>query len=172
MNLYLIGYRGTGKTTTARLVAERLGAPWRDADVLLEERAGQTIRQIFAAEGEEGFRRRESEILRELATRDGWIIATGGGIILREENRALLRQGRVVWLTAAPEILWQRLRQDPTTAERRPNLTTGGLEEIQSLLANRTPFYEECADLKIDTAARSTEEAAALVVDFLRDRKN
>ncbi|MFO0965550.1 MAG: shikimate kinase [Gemmataceae bacterium] len=169
MNLYLIGYRGTGKSTVARLVADSLDRPWRDADALLEERAGQTIRAIFAAEGEAGFREREAAILRELDREDGLVVATGGGVILREDNRAILGRGKAVWLTASAERLWDRLQADATTGERRPNLSGGGLEEIRELLAVRAPHYQACADLAVATDHRSPAEVAALVADWFRN---
>lgn len=171
MNLYLIGYRCTGKTTVARLLAELLQWPWCDADVLLEECAGKNISQIFTAEGEEGFRRRETEILRELSQKVDWVVATGGGVVLGEENRKLLGQGRVVWLSASPEVIWQRLQKDQTTTDRRPNLSRGGLEEVRELLGARTPLYEACAEAQIDTEKRAPKEVASLVLDFVQSKK-
>ena len=162
--LFLIGYRGTGKTTTARLLAERLRWSWQDADAVLEERHGKTIRQIFADEGEPSFRAKEAAILRELGVLQDHVIATGGGVILRPENRELLKQGTVVWLKATPEVLWHRLQQDATTAERRPNLVQGGLVEIEELLRVRTLLYEACQDFTVDTAERTPEEVAAAIV--------
>src|SRR5436190_19410550 len=101
MNLFLIGYRGSGKTTVAAALAQRLGWPWIDADVELERRAGRSIKEIFATEGEAGFRDRESATLANLAQRDGWIVALGGGAVLREQNRqAIAGRGKVVWLRA------------------------------------------------------------------------
>jgi shikimate kinase len=168
--IFLIGYRGTGKTTTARLLAEALGLPWIDADVLLEERHGRSVRQIFADEGEAGFRDKEAALLKELADRHGHVIATGGGVVLRPENRALLRRGTVVWLAAPPDVLWQRLQSDATTAERRPDLARGGLAEIEELLRVRTPLYAACADWQVDTSSCAPEEAARLILDWLRER--
>lgn len=158
--LFLIGYRGTGKTTTARLVAQRLGWDWCDADALLEKRDGKTIRQIFAEQGESFFRDREAAILAELAQRQRHVVATGGGAILRQDNRDCLRRGRVVWLQAPATTLWQRLQTDATTSQRRPNLAGGGLEEIEELLALRQPHYAACADLAIDTSQRTPDEVA------------
>jgi shikimate kinase len=163
--IVLVGYRCTGKTTVARLLAERLGWDWVDADSVLEARAGRSIREVFATEGEAAFRAHESAGLVELCQRRRHVIATGGGIVLTAENRQRLRQaGWVIWLTADAATLWQRLQQDATTAERRPNLTVGGLVEIEELLHRREPLYRACADVQIDTAGRSPEQVAELIL--------
>lgn len=166
--LFLIGYRGTGKTTVARLLAPRLGWDWLDADQTLEERHGRTIRQIFAEEGEASFRDKEAAVLEEVCTRERIVVATGGGVILREDNRFRLKRGYVVWLRADAETLWQRLQQDAATAQRRPNLAQGGLEEIAQLLSRRAPLYAKCADLVVD-ADRSPEEVAANIFECVKD---
>jgi shikimate kinase len=158
-SLFLIGARGTGKSTLGPLLAGRLRLNWCDADVLLEQRCGRSIRQIFVEEGEAGFRDREALLLQELAQWPGHVIATGGGIVLRAENRVLLRRGPVVWLTAPAAVLWQRLQTDPSTTERRPNLAGGGLAEVEELLAVRTPLYAQCADLTVDTVEHTPDEA-------------
>lgn len=162
--MFLTGARGSGKTTVARLLAERLRWPWLDADDVLESRAGRSVRALFAAEGEAGFRAREAEVLAELARLSRHVVATGGGGVLREENRALLRRGWVVWLTADVDTLWQRLQGDGTTAERRPALTVGGREEVAEVLRVREPLYRACADLVVATAGRPPE---AVVEDIL-----
>ncbi|MEX0712312.1 MAG: shikimate kinase, partial [Pirellulales bacterium] len=101
MNIVLIGYRGSGKSTVARELAGRLGWPWLDADHQIEERAGKSIAAVFAEEGEERFRDLESSLLAELVERDKTVLAAGGGAVLRPANRALLRSaGKVVWLQA------------------------------------------------------------------------
>jgi len=166
--LFLIGYRGTGKTATARLLAEKMGWRWLDADALLEERDGRSIRDIFAAEGEKFFRDRESAILQELAGLDQYVVATGGGIILRSENRERLKQGTVVWLQATSDVLWQRLQADAATAQRRPNLAQGGLAEIEELLHVRTPLYEACQDFTVDTSRLAADEVAQRICDWFR----
>jgi shikimate kinase len=163
--IYLIGYRGAGKTSVARQLAGRLDWPWIDADEALETRVGQTIQSIFAKEGEPTFRELEAALLRRLCMEDHRIIATGGGVVLRGDNRAYIKKtGRVVWLTADAETLWQRLLKDLTTASRRPPLTIGGLAEVKELLQQRTPLYQECADLTIDTAGRTPDEIAATIL--------
>ena len=164
--LFLIGYRGAGKTTVARLVAEKLGWSWIDADALLEERAGRTIRQIFAEEGEASFRDRETALLEELSLRNEHVIATGGGVVLREQNRACLKRGSAVWLKAPAEVLWQRMQVDTSTRERRPNLAQGGLAEIEELLRVRIPLYEACQQLTVDVSARTPEQTADVIVQW------
>lgn len=161
--IFLIGYRGSGKTTVGRVLAERLGWTFVDADVLLEERAGSSIADLFVTEGEAGFRDRESAIITELAAFPEHVIATGGGVILRPTNRECLRNGGfVVWLDAGPETVWQRMVTDPTTSGRRPNLTAkGGLEEVRELMATREPLYRETANLRINTDVSSPESIAA-----------
>jgi shikimate kinase len=163
--LLLIGYRGSGKSTVGRLLAERLGWTFVDADDVLEARAGKSIREIFATEREKAFRDSESAILAELCGQTDRVIATGGGVVLREENRALLRKhGFVAWLTADAATLWARIQADATTAARRPALTTGGLAEVEHLLAIRTPLYRACADVEVPVASVSPEQAANAIL--------
>jgi shikimate kinase len=162
MNLLLIGYRGTGKSTVARLMAERLGWRWIDADIELESRAGKSIAAIFREDTEKAFRDLESEVLAKLIRMDEHVLALGGGVVLRAENRKLIKQaGGVVWLTAGPQTIQTRIAEDPTTAARRPNLTaSGGIEEIRALLAQREPLYRECATIQIDTDGRTLADVA------------
>ena len=166
--IFLIGYRGTGKSTIARLLAERLGWSWCDADQVLEEHFGTTIRQIFADEGETGFRANEALILDELATRSHCVIATGGGVVLRPDNRERLKTGVTIWLTADPATIWQRLQADTTTLERRPDLAQGGLAEIEELLRVRGPLYQACADWCIDSTQTAPQQVADQIVRWLQ----
>jgi shikimate kinase len=164
---FLIGPRGSGKSTVARLLAERLRWAWRDADEELEKRHCQSIRALFASEGEAGFRDKEAAILAQLCRLPRHVVATGGGVVLREANRELLRtSGRVVWLSADVETLWKRLQADGSTAERRPDLTVGGREEIAEILRMREPLYRSCADLVVETAGRSPAEIAAEILQW------
>jgi shikimate kinase len=169
MNLALIGYRGTGKTTVAQLLAARLA--WRcvDADVELERQAGQTIKQIFAAGGEQAFRDWEEKIVAELTAGSNLVLALGGGAVLKPQNRAAIKAGcKTAWLTAEPDTLLARIKADPTTSERRPNLTTvGGLAEIDLLIAAREPLYRDCADCIVATDGRSPESIAEEIVQAL-----
>jgi shikimate kinase len=166
--LFLVGNRGTGKTTVAQALAGLLGWPWLDADVLLEERAGRSVRRIFAEDGEKAFRDLESALLVELCGHSQHVIAVGGGVVLRPENRQWLKKsGTVVWLTGDAATLWQRIQADPSTNERRPDLTVGGLAEVEALVQARAPLYAECAGLVVDTVGRSGPEVAKMVHDSL-----
>lgn len=164
--LLLIGYRGTGKSTVGRCLAQALGWAFFDCDEELERVAGCTIAEIFAHEGETGFREREAEILRQVCEGDKRVIATGGGVVLREANRLLMRQaGWIAWLRAKPQTILQRLQSDPSTAARRPALTLrGGLAEIHTLLAQRTPLYAAIADYIVDTDSLSPAEVADAIL--------
>jgi shikimate kinase len=166
MNVFLIGYRGSGKTSVAAVLAQRLGWPWIDADAELERRSGKSIKQIFDEGGEPAFRELESAVVGDLAQGDRHIIALGGGALIREPNRqALTGRGKFVWLQASPEVLLARIQGDDTTAARRPNLTgQGGLTEIRSLLAERTPIYAASADVTINAAERSPLEIAEQII--------
>ena len=161
MNIYLVGYRGVGKTTVAARLAAKLAWQWIDADDEIERRAGKTIAQIFADDGEPAFRDLESEVVADLARRDRLIVALGGGAVLRAENRRALSGGKIIWLTADAATLHARLNRDQTTAARRPNLTSaGGLGEIEELLAQREPIYRACADLVVDASVVSPQVLA------------
>jgi len=152
MVITLIGYRGSGKTTVAQSLAARLNWRWIDADAVIEQEAGCSIKQIFAAEGESGFRDRERRALAQLLTRDKLVLAAGGGAILnRDTRRDMKAAGPVVWLQASVAKLAERIDADPTTAGRRPNLAGGGIDEIRRLLAEREPLYRECASHNIYT---------------------
>jgi shikimate kinase len=162
--IFLIGYRGTGKTTVARLLADQLGWPWVDADEALERHHGRTIRAIFAEEGEAGFRDKESALLEELCRLERHVVATGGGVVVRAGNRRRLQEaGWVVWLTADAATLWLRLQQDAATVGRRPDLTVGGMAEVEELLRCREPWYDACADFQVDTTGRPPGDVAAAI---------
>ena len=166
MNVFLIGYRGSGKSTVAAALSQWLDWPWIDSDAEIERQAGMSIKQIFAERGQTGFRDLESLVLAELAVQDRRIIALGG-----EPRCSAMRTG-ISWPPAAGpsgcrpgETLLARISGDPLTPERRPNLTaSGGLEEICIMLSERTPVYEECADLVVDSENRPADEIAQEIV--------
>jgi shikimate kinase len=160
MILSLIGYRGTGKTTIAPLLAARCGCIAVDADAELERASGRTIAEIFATGGEAEFRRLERATIVELLKRDNIVLSVGGGAILNADTRRDLKAaGPVIWLKATPETISARMAADPVTAARRPNLTAaGGIDEIRQMLAVREPLYRETASLEVQTDGRSAEE--------------
>jgi shikimate kinase len=161
-SLILIGYRATGKTTVGRILAARLGWVFTDVDDCIESVFGGSIAEIFTREGETGFRNREASALKALSGQNRCIIATGGGAILRIENRTMIRSlGFVVWLESGPETIWARMQGDPTTAARRPNLTSsGGVEEVREVLKVREPLYRETADFVVNSDDISPEGVA------------
>lgn len=171
MVVTLVGYRGAGKSRVAREVAARLG--WRcvDADELIEQRAGCSIRQIFAERGEPAFREMEREVMQELLNQDGLVVAAGGGAVLDDRTRrGLSRSGPVVWLKASVETILRRLQNDETTGERRPSLTGLGLrEEVERLLAIREPLYAEVSAFVVDTDELTPPQIADEIVARLPD---
>ena len=171
MILTLIGYRATGKTTIARLLAERMGWDWIDADVEIERRAGKSIARIFAENGEPAFRDLEAQVIGDLCRRERLVLAAGGGAPLRLESRHAMRAaGKVVWLTARPETILARMTADATTAGRRPNLTDKDpLDEIVQLLRIREPIYRETADYVVETEGKTPETLVEEISNRSRD---
>jgi shikimate kinase len=157
MNIVLIGYRGTGKSTVGKLLAARLGRELVSTDAEIVKRAKRTIPEIVTQEGWEHFRNLESDICRELASRDELVIDTGGGAILRTQNvEALKKNGTVFWLTASVETIAKRIGGD----NQRPSLTGAKsfVDEIQDVLQERIPKYQAAADHKIATDDRSINQ--------------
>lgn len=167
-NLYLIGYRGCGKSTLAPMVAGRLGWPHYDSDQIIQANIGQTISEIFAEKGEAEFRKLESQTIKNLSQSGGQVVALGGGAILAAENRGCLqRTGKTVWLKAPAELLWKRISQDPASSQQRPNLTNqDGLSEVTDLLLKREPLYQQVADWSIDIEGLSVEAVSDLIVQW------
>ncbi len=167
--LTLIGYRGSGKSSVAIPLAEKLNVSWIDADDEIERRAGKSIAEIFADDGENHFRQLEREVMQNLLSREKLIIAAGGGAILNAETRRETRAaGPVIWLKAGVEALAQRISQDHTTASRRPALTTlAGREEIQNLLDLREPLYQECATITVETDSKTIAQIVEEIMTAL-----
>lgn len=167
-NIVLIGFMGCGKSTVGRELRRLLGYPLVDMDAILEERAGKPIARIFAEDGETVFRDMESRLLHELvvAPEGQHIIATGGGVVTRPENRDRLSQlGYVVWLCAPAAVILSRTRN----SHERPLLhTTDPAERINSLLAEREPWYQACSHLKVETAGLSSREIATGILESAR----
>lgn len=152
-NLILVGMMGSGKTTMAKSLARQLGKTFVDSDDEITARTGVTIPHIFDIEGEAGFRQRETAAIQELTERDNMVLATGGGAVLVEENRNLLKKnGIVVYLKASAHDLWQRTRHDRS----RPLLQTGDPHaKLKELLRQREPLYQEVADITVQSGKQS-----------------
>lgn len=157
-NVIFIGMMGSGKTTVGRLVAERTGREFIDLDEMIEKTAGKKIVQIFDEVGEDGFRDLESEVLREVSSATHAVIATGGGIVIRPENREILqRLGIVVWLDAPPEELLKRIGDDAS----RPMLHGNNPQKrLERLVSERRGFYAETSTIHLDTTELNPEEIA------------
>lgn len=148
-SIVLIGMMGAGKSTVGRALARHLSWEFSDTDHVIENQTGVSIPVIFEIEGEAGFRRRETQCLIDFSNKSAVVLATGGGIVLAEENRRLLKQiGPVVYLKASVQELFQRTKLD----KNRPLLQTPNpRQRIEELLAKRKPLYESCADLVVET---------------------
>ncbi len=162
VNLYLVGMMGAGKTSVGKQLAQQLNYRFFDIDDLIERVAGQTINEIFAGAGESAFRQLENQVLGELSAYTYSVIATGGGIILRQENWSYLHHGLIVWLDAPVDILISRLAEDttrPLLKDPNPAL------KLQTLLNERQRLYAQ-ADLRITVGNEETpEQVAARVIE-------
>jgi len=154
MSIFLVGYRGSGKTTVGLLLAGRLAKPFVDLDQQIVAMAEKSIKMIFAEDGEKYFRDLETQALLAAIQQPEQVIALGGGALIREENRAAIKAGghQVVYLRCDASELVKRIAADPATAANRPNLTGlgGGLAEVQTLLAQREPIYRAVCHYEID----------------------
>ena len=157
MNVVLIGYRGTGKSTVGNIVAARLGRILVSTDAEIVKLVGQSIPEIVEQNGWEYFRNLEAKVCQELAGRTGLVIDTGGGAILRSQNVEILKgTGTLFWLTASVSTITERIGRD----SQRPSLTgvKSFLDEIQDVLRERTPMYQAAADYIIETDGRSVTQ--------------
>ncbi|MBI5329164.1 MAG: shikimate kinase [Betaproteobacteria bacterium] len=165
-NIFLVGLMGSGKTTIGKLLARARGMEFMDSDHEIIARCGVSIPTIFEIEGEEGFRRRECAVIEDLSARQGVVLATGGGAVLRGENRLCLKsRGTVVYLRGQPQELYLRTRHD----KNRPLLQTDDpLKKLQELYALRHPLYMEAADIVLDTGRQSVHALVQRLENNLR----
>jgi shikimate kinase len=172
LNLILIGYRASGKTSVGKIVSGFLGVPFYDTDELIQKQTGKTVREIVEAEGWPAFRRAESAAVAEVARRDGLVIAVGGGAVMEPGNVEVLKErGWFVWLQAEEETIQNRLNGDRSTREQRPPLAGPGNGEEKELLAARGPVYRELSDLVLDTTRMTMEQAAEKILSGLENMK-
>ena len=164
-NILLVGPMGAGKSSIGRRLAKRINREFIDCDHALEERTGVTITTIFELEGEKGFRERESKILSELCQREDTVIATGGGVILKEENRKVLTENNtVVYLQASVDTQLKRTLHD----KNRPLLEIGDRRaKLMSLAKTRNPLYEEVANIIIKTDTQSISNSIKTIIEQL-----
>jgi len=169
LSVFLIGPMAVGKTTIGRQLAKRLRLKFLDSDQEIEKRTGVSVSVIFDVEGEAGFRDREENMIAELTTLEGVVLATGGGAILREANRKALRKnGTVIYLQASLEVLLERTH----SSKHRPLLETDDRRAaLTSLLAERDPLYRREADIIVDTGKLSSGRAARHISRMLENRK-
>lgn len=173
--LFLIGYRGCGKSTIGKIVAQRLGWRLLDTDAMIVSAAGTSIAEIFHRQGEAEFRRLETDaIAKAIADPAPTVVSLGGGAPINPTNQSMLRvSGKTVWLRANPATLWQRIRLDEQTASQRPDLTQqGGLAEVEEILRLRTPIYRECCDKIVDVDHASPESIVEIVVAWFESECN
>ncbi len=164
-NIYLVGPMGSGKTTIGSRVAKQLGMVFIDCDAELESRTGASVNLIFDVEGEEGFRKRETELLEELSGRSSTLIGTGGGAVLKQRNRELMKNsGVVVYLKTSVGQQLSRLRLD----KKRPLLQAPDREERLAQLAKiRNPIYEELADIVFPSQNRNVSKVSKRLSDVI-----
>jgi shikimate kinase len=169
LNVVLIGYRGSGKSAVGEELAKKLEKKFVDTDELIEKKAGKTISQIFAEEGEPVFRQKEKQAVKEVSLQDNLVISCGGGVILDDENiTALKRNSVIILLQAKPETIYKRIKG----SNNRPALT--GLkefEEIKFLLQKRKPHYEAAADFVLDNDGLPIEAQVDVIIEFLEKVK-
>ena len=169
-NLVLIGYRATGKTAAGARLAQVLGRRFVDLDQVLVQEAGQSIAEIVAQRGWEEFRRREKELVARFCHPEGLVLATGGGVVLDDENVQALRQsGLIIWLTADAATIQARLAQDKSPKDSRPSLTGADpLAEVTEVLQSRQRLYLAAAQIIVDTADRSVTQVVEEILATLQ----
>jgi shikimate kinase len=171
MSVVLLGYRGSGKTTVGRKLADRLSWKFADSDEHIVRKVGKPIRAIFSDDGEAEFRRHEAAVVAELAMMTDHVIALGGGAPMLEENRQAIAAAKhnIIYLKCEPAELLRRIKADAGTSDNRPNLTDlgGGIEEINKLLAEREPIYRSVMTAELDVTHLTPDEAVVYIVRML-----
>ncbi len=164
-NIFLIGFMGAGKSSAASYLHACCGKEWIEMDRRIEEQEGKSITRIFREEGEEYFRRKETEFLLAIPEDKGLVVSCGGGVPMREENvKAMRSKGRIVWLYASPETVFQRVHRN----HKRPLLEGNmNVDYIRSLMEERLQWYEAAADITVVTDDKTTEEIGKEIMERL-----
>jgi shikimate kinase len=170
MNIFLIGYRCTGKTFVGRSLAKRLELSFFDADSELVKEQGMNISEIVNRQGWDVFREMEKAVIKRVCSFDDHVVATGGGAVLDIENvRHMKESGTLVWLKATPETIKRRILQDKSTKDFRPALTSKGfVEEIEETLLRRNPYYENAMDIFIDANSIGIDKICNAIIKKLQ----
>ena len=169
MNIVLIGYRCSGKTTVGKILAHELGMVFVDTDVLIEDDTGESIEAIISTKGWDHFRKLEIDVIKRTSEKDNQVIATGGGVVINQGNvKALKKNGWVVWLDAEPNVLKERMNKEQQSGNLRPSLTgIDPLSEIEEVMNTRRPMYQEAGDFMVNSTRLSEPEVAALIMKNL-----
>ncbi len=167
-NIFLVGLMGSGKTTIGRSLAKKLNLRFVDADQEIESRTGASIPLIFEIEGEASFRQREADVIRDLTAQQGIVLATGGGAVLNENSRRLLRErGTVIYLRASVASIIQRTSHD----KNRPLLQTADPRaKIEALSRERAPLYQEVAHIIIETGRPNVHSVVQNILSQLQSK--
>ena len=173
MNLFLIGYRCTGKTTIGKSIAMTMDWSLVDSDILVIKEYGKSIKDIIDTEGWEAFRRMERSTLKQICTKDRQVVATGGGVVLDKANiKAMKTSGMVIWLGATAETIQKRMLQDKNTGNFRPALTDKGrMQEIEDMLLKRNPYYESASDFSIQTDDEPLNKITQRIIEKLNESR-
>jgi shikimate kinase len=169
MNIVLLGYRGTGKTSVGKKLAEKLDRRFTGTDELIIKKAGMSIPKIVDNYGWDVFRNIESEVVKEVSKKDNWIIDTGGGVVLRRINvKNLKKKGMLILLKADIKTIINRIKHD----KERPSLTRmkSFIEEVEEVLKQRSKKYEEAADYTIDTTILTIDQVTYRIIAFLTQK--
>ena len=172
MNLFLIGYRCSGKTTIGKSIAMTIEWSFVDSDIRVIKEYGKSIKDIIDTEGWDAFRRMERSTLKQICTKDRQVVATGGGVVLDADNvTAMQASGKIIWLGATAETIQKRMLQDKTTGNFRPALTDKGrMEEIEDMLLKRNPYYDSACDFSIHTDDVPVNEISAIIIQRIKDK--
>lgn len=171
MNIVLVGYRCSGKTSVGRYIAGKMDRNFLDTDVLIEDRAGSSIEETISRDGWESFREMEKGVIRDVSSKDRLVIATGGGVVMDGDNiKELKRNGFITWLKGSPGVLRARMERDMLSGMTRPSLTgEDPLNEIEKVLETRDRLYHEAADFVVDTDRLDIGEVADLIIrEFMK----
>lgn len=168
-NVFLIGYRCTGKSSVGKLLSGKLGWPFIDTDALLVSESGISIKEIVETHGWDIFREMEHSIVNQACILDRRVVATGGGVVLNQANVNLMKQnGRIVWLKALPETIKSRMMSDQDTEVFRPSLTSkDSFCEIEETMIERDPLYRQAMDFYVETDDRRINEICDEIVQQL-----